>query len=922
MLAAPTARADDLRARILAAYRADQLEEAKALAKEALARAERAGVSRLEVAEPLNFLAAILVKLGDYEGARAAMERALAVRTSALGPDHPDVAQSLHNLGAVYLRQGLAERARRMFIKAIDIRRKRYGFGHTSTIDSMNSLAAALTEMGELVRARPIMDSVLQTMEKVYGAEHIRLAMPLNNYGLLQQRLLDLDGAQRALERSLAIREKHLGPENPMVAVSLDALAMLHNRRGDNAKARPLLERALAITEKALGAGHPTMAMHHANLAALFFETGELDAAQKHGMRALAVSEKALGKGHSTTGKILYNLGELAAYRGDDAAARRLLTRSVKILERGLGRYDLDLARARNELADLLQRAGETERAWAGHIEAFRGVARGRLLLNEGPLPEALKLLHAERSNREADVFLQAAVERAPRDPVARAAIFEALLDRKGAVLAAVMPVPGGATPGIGKLRAELRRVSGELARRYVAARRASGSDDAELAKLSRQRGELEEELAYKSRRYRRERRAQEITLAGLCGALPRGGLLVEYVVLPSHRKRQGQAPAPARLLAVTLRRQACEVMVHDLGDAALAEKWIERYRRTLTESPPAPIERVRALGVRLYRALVAPWEAAARAAQIVLISPDASLAFLPFPALVDGAGRYVLDTLPLVVLDSGRDLLRLAEAAPLGKGALVYGDPDFDLASPAPAAAVVARRGGTAGCTELYRQRFARLGGAAAEVGKLGELFAAAGVPATVRAGGEAREDRLKAEVSGKRYIALATHGYLAPPACGAEGMALHSPLLTSGVVLAGANVPAAGGEDGWLTAGEIAGLDLGGAELVTLSACETALGTVQAGEGVLGLRRALLQAGARSVVLSLWPVADRETGELMAAFYRRVLACAKGGGCAKWQALRDAQRELRDRLERTSPHRGHPFFWAPFVYVGEWER
>src|SRR5262249_47568872 len=149
-----------------------------------------------------------------------------------------------------------------------------------------------------------------------------------------------------------------------------------------------------------LSPDHPLMAMHLANLAALLVQLRDYDGAKAHALRALAVSEKALGRDHPTTGKILYNLGEHAAFRGDDAGARPLLERALRILERPLGPHDLILARVRNELADLLARVGEPERAWSLHLQAFRGVARGRRLLNAGPLPEVLKLSHAEESNR------------------------------------------------------------------------------------------------------------------------------------------------------------------------------------------------------------------------------------------------------------------------------------------------------------------------------------------------------------------------------------------------------------------------------------------------------------------------------------------------------------------------------------------
>ena len=145
--------------------------------------------------------------------------------------------------------------------------------------------------------------------------------------------------------------------------------------------------------------------------------------------------------------------------------------------------------------------------------------------------------------------------------------------------------------------------------------------------------------------------------------------------------------------------------------------------------------------------------------------------------------------------------------------------------------------------------------------------------------------------------------------------------PRLASGLALAGANRwqerSQRGVSDGLLTALEAEELDLWGTELVVLSACDTGRGQVQVGEGVLGLRRAFQQAGAQTVLASLWKVPDQETEQLMTAFLRRWL-----GGADKSEALRQAQLELirrlregKDKDKRTAP----PLYWAAFICHGQ---
>ena len=136
-------------------------------------------------------------------------------------------------------------------------------------------------------------------------------------------------------------------------------------------------------------------------------------------------------------------------------------------------------------------------------------------------------------------------------------------------------------------------------------------------------------------------------------------------------------------------------------------------------------------------------------------------------------------------------------------------------------------------------------------------------------------------------------------------------NPLLRSGLALAGANPRRSGtDDDGILTAAEAAQLDLRGTQLVVLSACETGVGEVQNGEGVYGLRRALVLAGAQTQVASLWKVADAATKDLMLDYYKRLL---KGEG--RSAALRDAQRTMIGSQEHS-----HPYFWAAFVPIGNW--
>ena len=170
------------------------------------------------------------------------------------------------------------------------------------------------------------------------------------------------------------------------------------------------------------------------------------------------------------------------------------------------------------------------------------------------------------------------------------------------------------------------------------------------------------------------------------------------------------------------------------------------------------------------------------------------------------------------------------------------------------------------------------------------------------------ATEGALK-RLAGPRLLHIATHGFFNNSP--AEATRFDEPLLQGGLALAGANLRRGGaGEDGVLTALEAAGLDLHGTRLVVLSACESGVGESGSHEGVYGLRRAFVLAGARAQLTSLWQVDDHATRDLMIATHRRL---ANGEPLA--HALAQAQRAMRRHSGRA-----HPYYWASFIPVGDW--
>jgi CHAT domain-containing protein len=375
-----------------------------------------------------------------------------------------------------------------------------------------------------------------------------------------------------------------------------------------------------------------------------------------------------------------------------------------------------------------------------------------------------------------------------------------------------------------------------------------------------------------------------------------------------------------------------------------------------------------REAGVWLRQTLWQPLEERLGSAQVVLISPDGALGRLPLAALPGKeAGSYLVEEERLIaVIPSAAALpawMAEEEAKKELKNMFVVGGVDFDGAVGGGATAKSARppkafgRSGEVGGEMQFEFLPATEGELAGIERKYRQNFGPDGI--TTLEKGAASESAVRQAAQSHKYLHLATHGFFAAPQfksalsrsaldaarfgqeklLSEQSIAGFHPNLLSGVVLAGANRPVEQGDDGILTAEEVQTLDLRGAQLVVLSACETGLGQTAGGEGLLGLQRAFQVAGARTVIASLWKVDDVATRDLMDRFYDNLW----NGNMGKLQALTEAQRwMLKERGARglkeagagsgdprttAAGDRGQgtgnrlaPYFWAAFVLSGDW--
>ena len=917
---------------ILAGLYWDQGAYAKAepLYVRSLAIREKAlGPDHPDVATALNILAGLYWVQGAYAKAEPLWVRSLTIREKALGPDHPDVATALNNLAVLCQAQGAYAKAEPLLVRSLAIREKALGPDHPDVSSSLSNLAVIYQAQGAYAKAEPLYVRSLEIREKALGPDHPEVATSLNNLAVLYEDQGAYAKAEPPLVRSLAIREKALGPDHPEVAKSMNNLAQHYRNQGAYAKAEPLYVRSLAICEKALGSYHPEVAFSMNNLAQLYRDQGAYAKAEPLYVRSLEIGEKALGPDHPDVAAALNNLALLYRNQGAYAKAEPLFVRSLEILEKAFGPDHPFVAKSLNNLSALYVSTGDVGRAV--EFQGRGNEAREReLAVNLAAGSERGKLQYLQLTAAELDCTVSLHVTRAPDNPAALRAALEIILRRKGRGLDAmtdqIAAVKRVASPEDRALLDELALARSELSRRTLAGPGTAGVEDhrARLDELDKRVESLEGKIAQRSAQFRAA--SQRVSLEAVGKSIPAGTSLVEFAIYrPIDPKAvTGKQFGSPRYVVYVLGRDV-DPRWADLGEAAAIDAAVGKLREALRDPKRRDVKR---LARELDELVMRPVRGLAGSTRRLLLAPDGALNLVPFAALVDERGRYVVETYELTYLTSGRDLLRIGAGAPPREKPLVLADPDYgdmSLARGSGTRAIVQKQAQSgAASVDFGDIGFPPLANTEAEAREVGALL----VGSRVLTGDEATEVALKS-AHAPEVLHVATHGFFLPdleirPAAGAAdrgfgstdlaqafaGVKIENPLLRSGLALAGANARKSGEDDGILTASEVAGLDLWGTKLVVLSACQTGVGEVRAGDGVYGLRRALLLAGSESQVMSLWRVADRETRELMRAYYTRLRA-----GEGRSAGLRHVQLAML-----RNPRTRHPFYWAAFIQSGAW--
>ncbi|WP_224249674.1 CHAT domain-containing tetratricopeptide repeat protein [Hyalangium gracile] len=916
-----------------------QLARAAAIHERALAAREKAlPRNHPDIAFSLNNLASVYIKQGQYARTEPLYERAIAIKEETRGKDHPEVAQSLNNLANAYVHQGKYPRAESLYRRAIAIWTAAFGEKHPAIADALYNLSNLAINQGHYAQAEPLLQRTLAIQEELLGKNHSELVDVLNVLSQLATMQGQYERGVPFSLRAIEICQATLGELDPKVAYSLSGLASLYAEQGRYAQAESLYERTVAVREQALGKDHPEVAAALDSLANVYVAQGLLARAEPLHLRALAIREQELGGNHPNVARSLHDLAMLYFHQGQYARAEPLHQRALEIREAILGGAHPDVAEslqgmallrvAQRRLADALPLFERALAVSEAHLrqEVFGFSGRG--------LESFLQLL------RRSEEQLYALARAHPDDARVRRLALTAALLRKGRSveeLAGTSQIVSRSLAPEGREAFELLRAL----RTRIAEESLAGPGSRSLAEYQQQLKELvgrsdalEADLARRSAPLRAHaaRPAPAELVDRVAATLPQDGALIEFVAYDDRPIVSGTvAPAPSsasrpRYLALLLFAGGRTHAV-DLGPAEALDSVASRLHRVLARRVSDYASASKALYSLAFRPLVPRLEKMRR----LFLSTDGQLSLVPFGVLHDGR-RLVEDGFELSYLTSGRDLLPRSEEAASGDSVVVVADPDFDAPPAVGSGLAKAVTGERSGALERFfsdmraaggDQPFLPLPGTRKEAEAIQRMFPRA----QLLLGREATKEALLT-LRTPGILHVATHGFFredAPVTAGTRAVGaccalseadrsprLPDPLLRSYLVLAGARASAtqpggAGREDSLVTALELAGLDLWGTQLVVLSACDTGLGDIKRGQGVYGLRRAFVMAGAEAVVASLWSVNDETTREFMEGYYRNLLA-----GQGRITALREAMRTLR----RKHPH---PYFWAPFIAIGQ---
>jgi CHAT domain-containing protein/Tfp pilus assembly protein PilF len=908
--------------------------------RQVIAEGRESGIQTLTIAQALNNLANVAWARDELEDAEAAHKQALQIRTK-LAPGSLAVAASLNNLGLIDRRRGDLTAAAERYRQMLGIAEKRAPDSlYIAAI--LNNLANVNNDRGELDEAERYALKALEIQERLAPGS-IELSYIANNVGNIAYGRGDLTRAESYYRRALAIREK-LAPGGLDVASSLNNLGQVAEARSDLKEAESLYRQALTIKER-LAPDTINLANTLFNLSVIARQRGDLASAKQHQNRALTIRNK-IAPGSIDVASSLHILGSIAQDEGDLASAKQDYRQALAIWEK-LAPDSTNHAETLFALASTVQRApdagGETVRLeeaaelfhqavkvlehQTAHLSGTEEIRAGFRAKFDGYYKNYIDLLVAIKQPDAAFQVLESSRARSLLETLA----------------AARVDIRKGVDPALVQRERDLHQsLSAKSSRRLQLL--AGQHTDQQIATLDKEIGDLlaryqdvQQEIRVRSPDYAALTQPRPLETKELQRLLGSNTLLLEYSLGREHSHLFVVTATSLNVYRLARRSQieAAARRVHDLLTAPNVVKKGETPHERQLRLGRAEAEYANA-AAQLSEMVVSPAAKHLRQNRLLIVA-EGALNYVPFAALPVSAAGHLPSPLvakhEIVSLPSASVLSVLRANPPTraqrALSVAVLADPVFDQddvrvtgGRPNRRRAESGVRTGMAASAQpaetgeslSFRQMARAVSDAGWGSGRNGEVYLPR-LPFTRREAeaiaavtppnhllkaldfNASRATAVSPDLAHYRILHLATHALIN-----------NSHPELSGLVLS-LVTPEGKAQNGFLGLQDIYNLNLP-VDLVVLSACETGLGKRIEGEGLVGLTRGFMYAGASGVVASLWKIDDLATAELMGYFY----AALERRHMKPAAALRAAQLQIAKQKRWNLP-----YYWAAFQIQGE---
>lgn len=841
---------------------------------------------RLQIGNALNTIALVYrVRLKNLEAAIDYYAQARVIREE-IG-DYRGLGRTLAFLGDMLYRDfGRLEEALENFLSAYEV--DMIAGDSARAASALNVTGTLMVDLGRYSEAlEPLNRSREMRMElgDLEGA-----AAVTNNLGIAYRRLGDFDAAIESYQTVVQFAREDENTELEAQALNNIAVVFIWAERP---------ERVISFAERAKTAYENIGSMEGVlsatiNLGSAQFELRKYESARSHAEMAVALADSLEDRIRKI--ESLNLLANVQNRTGNYDQAIENYEQALEIAEY-MSLPDQIFA-AILGLGEVYERSGEYERAIAHYEEAFALLERTRSELETGE--DKSGFFKQQRYAFEAYVhFLSKLYLQGTQGMPAMRAFLVAerakartFLDELSASIAGVQ---GGVADELLEEQNDNLRQIAEMRGNIQYEAQFSDADQDAIARWREALGKLEDQFADLQRRIRTE----NPRYADLHYPEPSSIENIQANILDEDTALFAYAVGDSSTTLWVLTSETTDLFVLP-GRSELVAK-VDAFRFALTDPTRADEVQFTRTSFALYEALIKPAKSYVDDAVHLIIVPDGILSYVPFEALVQSETvsksfsemPFLLNDVSISYAQSASVLDRIisdrdSRTAQPDRDLLAFGDPVFAASNLGELVSPTIGRSGAL---------FEPLPFSGIEVQSISDLFEPDRIDVYVR--DDARESVLKERIASRsyRFLHLATHGLIDE-----EEPDFSSIVLTT---------TDDDGQDGFLLAAEIFNLELD-VDLVVLSACETGLGQMIKGEGIVGLTRAFMYAGAPSLVVSLWKVADESTSQLMELFYNAMVQ----QNASKVKALRDAKLQLISVEELA-----HPFHWAPFVLVGDWK-